>query len=48
MDDQKWAAIITIATIISLRILDWFMPKGHHSKWTEKHGMTHEDKDMVE
>ncbi len=48
VDDQKWAAVITIGTIIALRVLDWFMPKGHHSIWAAKHGVPAEDEPDAE
>lgn len=35
--DQWWAVVIGASTMITLRVLDFFMPKGWVSKWTRKH-----------
>lgn len=37
MNDQWVAIIVGAATMITLRVLDFYLPKGWVSKWTKKH-----------
>lgn len=35
MSDQAWAVIVGFLTIVSLRIIDFYLPKGRISKWAK-------------
>ena len=37
MSDQWWALLAGAGTVIALRMLDFFMPKGWVSSWTKRH-----------
>ena len=37
MSDQWWALLAGAGTVIALRMLDFFMPKGWVSSWTKHH-----------
>ena len=41
VNDQWVAVIVGATTVIGLRILDFFMPKGWVSKWTREHAEEH-------
>lgn len=46
MSDQSWAALTAFLTIVGLRIVDWFLPKGRMSRWAARHSVPDdEDKD---
>lgn len=47
MSDQVWALIVGGITVIVLRIVDFYLPKGYHSKWAHEHGVR-EDADDEE
>lgn len=36
MNDQAWAVIIGAATVVVLRIVDFFFPKGRWYNWAGK------------
>lgn len=42
MNDQTWAVIIGFATVVGLRIIDFFFPKG---KWFTWGGNVDEDEE---
>lgn len=46
---HDWAAFIGVLTgaitTALLRLLDWFLPRGRHSRWAERHGVPNEDED---
>lgn len=37
MNDQWIAVIVGAATMIALRVLDFYLPRGWVSKWTKRH-----------
>lgn len=39
MSAERWGLVIGLVTIVSIRVVDWFLPKGYHSKWAERHGV---------
>ncbi len=39
MSAERWGLIIGVVTIVVIRIVDWFMPKGYHSRWADRHGI---------
>lgn len=39
MNDQIWALIVGAITVIILRIVDFYLPKGYHSKWAHEHSV---------
>lgn len=39
MSDQAWALFGGIVTMLLIRILDWWMPKGRMSRWAQKHSV---------
>lgn len=45
MSDQWWALLAGAGTVIALRMLDFFMPKGWVSSWTKRHAQRIEDDD---
>jgi len=38
MSAERWGLVIGLITIVTIRVVDWFMPKGYHSLWAERHG----------
>ena len=48
MSDQTWALIIGFLTVAGFRIIDWYLPKGWHSHWAERHGKKEDDDDDKE
>lgn len=43
MNPERWGLVIGAATIVAIRIIDWFLPKGYHSRWAERHGVKEPD-----
>jgi hypothetical protein len=43
VSDQSVAVLIGFLVVAGLRVLDWFLPKGRHSKWAEQHSTPDED-----
>lgn len=43
MSDQSWAVLIGFLVVAGLRVLDWFLPKGRHSKWADRMSTRDED-----
>lgn len=51
MSAERWGLVIGLITIVAIRIVDWYLPKGYHSRWAERHGIKSpdsEDKDDVD
>lgn len=53
MSDQAWAAAIGALTIITLRVVDYFLPTGRISRWAARHSVDkdhpdEEDENVVE
>ncbi len=44
MSDQQWAIIIGVAVMATVRIVDFFFPKGKWFNW-HGHAESEEDKD---
>lgn len=47
MSDQSWAVFIGFVVVAGLRVLDWFLPKGRHSKWAERHSAADTDDEQT-
>ena len=45
MNAERWGLLIGLVTIVVIRIVDWYLPKGYHSKWAERHGIKADDED---
>jgi len=45
VNDQVWALIVGAITVIVLRVVDFYLPKGYHSKWAHTHGVRDETED---
>lgn len=45
MSAERWGLVIGLITIVTIRVVDWFMPKGYHSRWAERHGTKTPDKE---
>ena len=45
MSAERWGLVIGLITIVTIRVVDWFMPKGYHSLWAERHGTKTPDKE---
>lgn len=43
MSDQAWAVLIGFLTIVTLRIIDFYLPKGRISKWAYEHSIREEE-----
>lgn len=39
MSTERWGLLIGLATVVVVRIIDWYLPKGYHSRWAERHGI---------
>lgn len=47
MNDQVWAIIVGAITVIILRIVDFYLPKGYHSKWAHEHAVREEEDELL-
>jgi len=43
MSAERWGLVIGLVTIVTIRVVDWFLPKGYHSRWAERHGTKNPD-----
>ena len=43
MNEQTIAIIIGFLTVVGLRVLDYYLPKGYISKWAKRHGVKDEE-----
>ena len=39
VSDQNWAILVGFLVVAGLRLLDWFLPKGRHSRWADQHSI---------
>lgn len=39
MSAERWGLLIGVVTIVVVRVVDWYLPKGWHSRWAERHGV---------
>ena len=39
VSDQAWGALVAFCTVVGLRIVDWFLPRGRYSRWAERHSV---------
>lgn len=45
MSDQAWAIVIGFLTIVVLRVIDFYLPKGRISRWAKEHSVKEEEDD---
>lgn len=39
MSESTWAVLAGMVSVIVLRLLDWWLPRGRMSKWAAKHSV---------
>lgn len=37
MSNERWATIVALATIVTMRLTDVILPKGYVSKWVDRY-----------
>lgn len=37
MTSERWGLLVGFTTIVVLRIMDFYLPKGWHSLWLKRH-----------
>lgn len=43
MNENTTSALVGLAIVLGIRVLDWVLPKGWHNKWARKYGSRNDD-----
>ncbi|MEZ5119647.1 MAG: hypothetical protein R2686_07065 [Candidatus Nanopelagicales bacterium] len=43
MNENTTSALVGLAIVLGIRVLDWVLPKGWHNRWADRYGRRDKD-----